>query len=623
VGALASLALALAPASARAADPEVRVELDQPTVSVDQGVGVRVIITSQGGGVRDVELPDAPGLVLVGRSQSQQSSFSLGPGGLVSSHSTVYQLTYQASKPGDYTFGPAKAMIDGRAVTSETVHVKVVPAGQAPRAPPPGRGNSPFGGNPFSFPGFGQAPSQEEEGDPFADLFGNGRPPGDSDLFLTASVDHRQVYLGQQISYSLRLFTRVNVNEFDGLKLPGFDGFWGEDLETPTHPVPTMQTVGGVPYQTFLIKRRALFPSRAGAITLGPAEVDVAAGGVFFRGRKLHRASAPITVTVLPLPAGSPPGFSTSNVGQWKLSAALMPASVPVGEPATLVLTADGTGNLHALTLPALPVTSGLRTYDPTSTDRPAPQGESFGGKRRVEIVIIPERTGNFEIPSLSFSTFDPATKSYQTQSTPPLQLQVSAGGKGPGANAPGGQNVLEASYRAIRPLPHLQDWRVPELPGGLRLPAVVVPPALLGIALVVAGLRRRRELTAPGLKIRRAYRVAQKRLKVAAAGVAGVGTTTRADEAYGAVASALLGYLEDRTSEALGGLPRPELAQRLRELGASAAAVGATLTALESCEHQRYAPAGHSGDADLLAQVEAALEALERCKLQSPSRAA
>jgi hypothetical protein len=621
VAALAAFTPWSAPAPARAAEAEVRVELDQDTVSVDEPLTVRVIVTSQGGGIQRIDLPESAGLALVGRSQSQQSSFSLGPGGLSSSHSTVYRLTYQASRPGDYALSPAKAVIDGHSYESESLQVKVLPAGKAPHPSPAPRG-SPFS-SPFNFPTFPPSfppGSPDEEQDPFADLFNGGRPPGDSDIFLAAGIDHRQVFLGQQITYTLKLYTRVNVSEFNGIKLPGFDGFWGEDLESPTHPAPSLQTVGGVTYQAYLIKKRALFPSRAGALTLGPAEADISAGGVFFRGHKVHRASAPITVTVLPLPAGAPAGFSTSNVGQWRLAASLMPAAVPVGEPATLVLAAEGLGNLHALILPSLPAIPGLRTYDPTSTDKPAPQDDRFGGRRRVEIVIIPERTGIFEIPPLEFSSFDPIARKYQTQTTQPLELQVTAGGKAGVTGAPGAQNLLEAGYRPIRPMPHLRDFQLPELPAAARPVAVAVPPSLLGIALLTQGIRRRRERAAPGLKIRRAYRVAHRRLKAAAALVAGVGTTSRADQAYGAVAGALLGYLEDRISESLGGLPRPELAQRLREVGASAAAVGATLSALESCEHQRYAPAGHGvSDADLIAQVEAALDALERCKLQSP----
>ena len=94
--------------------------------------------------------------------------------------------------------------------------------------------------------------------DPFAQLFNGGSPPSadGSDVFLAAALDKKEAYLGQQVVYAIKLYTRTDVNEFNDLKLPGFDGFWGEDLETPTHPRPQLQTVGGSTYQVFLLKKR-------------------------------------------------------------------------------------------------------------------------------------------------------------------------------------------------------------------------------------------------------------------------------------------------------------------------------------------------------------------------------
>ena len=172
----------------------------------------------------------------------------------------------------------------------------------------------------------------------------------------------------------------------------------------------------------------------------------------FFRGRKVHRDSTAIALDVQPLPAGAPPGFSPTNVGQWRFTASLAPANVPVGEPATLSMVVEGQGNVHGLTLPNLPVIPGLRAYDPTSTDKLQPQGDRFGGRRQVDIILIPQRTGDFELPPLKFQWYDPKV-GYQEASAPSMVLHagVGAAASAAGSSALGGQNVLEATYRALR----------------------------------------------------------------------------------------------------------------------------------------------------------------------------
>ena len=77
---------------------------------------------------------------------------------------------------------------------------------------------------------------------------------------------------------------------------------------------------------------------KAGRITIDPVEVDVQTGfGLVLSGRKVHRSSQPITLEVLALPAGAPPGFESPNVGSWRLSAELAPTrQTQLGQPVTL-----------------------------------------------------------------------------------------------------------------------------------------------------------------------------------------------------------------------------------------------------------------------------------------------
>jgi hypothetical protein len=246
-----------------------------------------------------------------------------------------------------------------------------------------------------------------------------------------------------------------------------------------------------------------------------------------------------------------------------------------------------------------------------------------------VEIVLIPQRTGDFSIPSLTFSWFDPHLGSYQSANTPSFDLHATvslAGAAGIGAVS--GQNVLESAYRPLRDSPGFLEscrravrleLRAPAEP--LVLGALSFPPLLLLLAEGARALRRRRDLAAPALRGRRAFREARRRLNEAQALLRDGKTSA----GYEALAAALFGYLEDRAGEPFAGLSLPELTARLASLGVDESAARATVHALQAQEAARYAPgAGSTGEADgLFALTAAALDALEKSGLRRSVRAA
>ena len=82
---------------------------------------------------------------------------------------------------------------------------------------------------------------------------------------------------------------------------------------------------------------------------------------------------------------------------------------------------------------------------------------------------------------------------------------------------------------------------------------------------------------------------------------------------AYGAVANALVAYLEARFQQAFKGLTHPQLAQALRERGVPDAAVGALVSELENCDFARFAPAAAGGSvAEAAARAEAIVGQIE-----------
>jgi hypothetical protein len=281
----------------------------------------------------------------------------------------------------------------------------------------------------------------------------------------------------------------------------------------------------------------------------------------------------------------------------------------------------EGHGNLHGLTLPRLPVPPGIRGYDPTSTDKTSAQGDRFGGRRQVDVILIPQRTGDFEVPQLVFQWYDPQT-GYQSTVTPKLSLHATVGTNAAGASAasPAGQNVLESGFHPLRDTGALSSIcaaGVRALPGplsgwplaaGFGLP----PLALVGVWFSRV-IRERQARAAPILRGRQAYRLARRKLN------SGRDRLTASD-----IALTLFGYLADRLGEPVAGLAFTELHQKLLSSGAEESVAKATVAVFELAESLRYMPKGEAEGRELArlrAMAEQALEALERVLLR-PSQA-
>lgn len=613
-GALCAAA-ALSPAPrARAAveEPEISASLDREETTLD---GAAILSIAVAGGSTsdpgDLQLPALRDFDVVSRSSSEQVSFVFNGSAPSYRRTKVTILTLTPHRAGQLTVEPARLVQGGKTYATQPLSIRVLPANaQSSR----GRGKPQDDPRAKPDPFAGQGP-------PGDDGSLSGAHVGRRDLVLTGSVDIERPFVGQQVTYSLWLLARINVSGIDKLQLPKMDGFWTEEIEAPQQLVGESRIVDGVPVQAYLLRKRALFPLRPGKVSIEPAEVEVLTGmGLLFSRASVRRATQPLSIDVQPLPAPRPPGFDPGNVGQWSLSASLEPAAVPAGQPVTLRLVLNGRGNLRDVQLPKLPAISGMRAYDATTTDKPGIEQGRAGGTRTVEQLLVPERTGEIELPALVLQTFDPEQKQYKALRTEALRLTVgapvqpAAGAAQDAAAPPTAQNLLSAG--GLRPIRlRITEARTGEPPWSSGW----FWPSLLGAPLVVAGLfasRRALQFAARDpdkVRVRGARTAARKRLRGAEGLLSRVGGG--GVEFYAEVARALTGYLADKQGIASGGLTRPELAQALVKRGHLKGLVDGLLAALDECDRARFSPGAKDPKAQqiLLEKADALLAALDR----------
>ena len=576
--ALALAALLLATAALAAAEVDLSGTLDTDQVALDGTVTLTLTATySSKGEPGELQIPGLADFDLVSRQSSEQVSFAFVNGAPSFHRTIVTTLALTPKRAGDLVIEPAKLDYNGRTYATQPLKVHVLPAGQAP---PPSRAQRGATQGPFA--GLDQAPGDL---DPFADVH-----PGSRDLLLRATVDNDHPFVGQQVTYSLYLLARINVSGIDKLQLPRLDGFWTEEIEAPQQLVGEARILDGVPYRSFLLRKRALFALRSGRAVIEPAEVEVLTGfGMLFSRGSSRRQSQEVALEVQPLPPGKPVGFDPGNVGQWSLTSAVDPVNVAVGQPVTFRLVATGHGNVRDLRLPKLGTIPGLRAYDATTTDKETIEKGQVTGTRTVEQLLVPERTGVVEVPALSMDIFDPAQKQYRALHTDAVKLQVTAATAGAATSEPAGQNLLAAGgVRPIRlrltgamrgPPPWTRPWFWPVL--GL-------PPFGLALLLGLSRARRMLQIDPQQKRVKLARSAAAKRLRGAQALLA----KGEAPAFYAEVARAITGYLADKQGVVAAALTREELAAALAAKGHSEELVGRVARVLDDCDRARFATA-------------------------------
>lgn len=311
--------------------------------------------------------------------------------------------------------------------------------------------------------------------DPFDRMFGSlwqrrsGRlPQARPKVFLRAEVSPQQPWSGEQILYTVYLYTRDDINAINPRSLPTFRGFWVKDIPQPQNLALQMVEVGGERYGRVALLRKALFALRPGVFSIEPAVVDLIArasqpgpfGSAFSQPQELEVRTQPIQLAVKPLPA-APPGFA-GVVGRVQLKARLAPPAVQVGGAATLTLELSGEGHLQGIPAPELPAVPGLSILPPQQQSEEKLAGEMVRGFRSWSYAVIPDRAGGYRLTIPDVRYFDPVAGEFRTAAAPPLALEV--------APAPA---AVRTAKRPAGPLPApdpavpLFSWLLPWLLAG------------------------------------------------------------------------------------------------------------------------------------------------------------
>ncbi len=556
--------------------------VDETTVSVNDRFTVSFTFSGKDiNGLKNFKPPAFRNFyVFSGPNQSTSIQFINGR----QSASITYSYIVQAKNTGTYSIGPAQIEYNGKTYKTESLKITVVKGSNKPKQQ-----------------------TKNEQGISDEEIAKN--------LFIRAVVDKRKVYLGEQVTVTYKLYTRLNIAAQMSInKLPKYQGFWAEELETSNNISFNVEVVDVKQYRVGVLKKVALFPSQTGKLEVTPFELTVPIQIKRRRNRnnffddffndpfgygqtiEYNAVSNKVIINVLPLPEEGKPDSFHGAVGKFKLDAQLDKTKTKTNEPITLTVKISGTGNIELLDLPEVNVPTGFEKYEPKTSEK-VNRINKISGTKVAEYLMVPRVVGKREIPPIEFSYFDPAKKKYVTLKSKPFKIEIEQGERLPEVAFTEKEDVqqlgddirfIKTNYDDIHKKEGTVLFTTAFWLGG------IIPLAFL---FVIIGYKRKQDKLAGNvalLKYQRAQKIARNRLKKAKKFM----IENKHEEFYTEIAQALFGYLEDKLHIPKAEFTIERAVDELKQAGIEDGLLKEVKKVAEDCEFVRFAPGAEKSSA-------------------------
>lgn len=512
--------------------------------------------------------------LLYGPSVSTSQSYQVVNGRASSTSATEYTYYYKADKAGSFTIPAASVLADGKRYTTKAVSFTIHDIADA---------NTPAS----------QRPVDVDD----VDTQAAGRRVNSDDVFVRIILSKLSAYEQEAIGCTIKLYTKYSISSFMPTKQPSFDGFLIQEVDLQPALNQT-ETYNGQNYMTAVLKKCIIFPQKSGKLTINSGNYDISVVqyenvnmGMFQvrqpREAKIKVNSNSASIDITPLPQPQPEGF-TGAVGKFEIDSRLVGNSFRTNDPATLIYTISGTGNIKYVKEPVIDFPTEFEQYTPKSDIQASVQGNDVTGSMTVEYTFVPQSVGDFTIGSDKFVYFNPQTRQYVTLTTPSYPVKVA---KGVSAPVTTDQKEVENKNSDIRHI-YLGEKNPVKEHRMVVLQSWYWVLYLLLIAVTIILIfanRRKARLNADvlGQKTAKASKVARRRLKSAE----GFMKSGDSEKFYEEMLRALWGYLSDKLAMPVSQLSRDNISATLASKGYSEESAGAIVSVLDDCEMARYTP--------------------------------
>lgn len=291
---------------------------------------------------------------------------------------------------------------------------------------------------------------------------GQANGSGNDEIFLRSSVSKDDVYVQEQLLYTIRIYYSIGFDQGAQLSSPQVQNAVVQQLGSDEN---FQEVVNGIGYSV-TERRFVIYPQSSGELEVPPVYFSASVGrrgGInrFFNNRntvrEINLASDPHRISVKPRPPGFPgqtwlPASALELDESW--SGAL--DAVEVGDAVTrnVVLRASG---LSSSLLPGIQYDDqpGLRFYPDQPVREDSADREGVVGTRSEGTAIVASRPGTYTLPEVRMPWWNTETDQLEVAVLPPRTITVVA---------PTGSSPADFSDS---PLPGLRNQDAALAPGG------------------------------------------------------------------------------------------------------------------------------------------------------------
>lgn len=502
--------------------------------------------------------------VVGGPNQSVSNSWVNG----VRSFSKSYTYFLTPTRKGKITIAQAAIEIDGEVYKTTPVQIEVTQAVNNPNSPQ-ARANA----------------------------------IADENLHLVAEISKRNPFLNEAITviYKLYFSSEISVSNVNEVEMPKYSDFWSHLIPIPKLEIKRGE-FKGQPYNYVTWRKTVLYPQKTGKLVIEPltlnVSVDVPTNRRDFFGNRIYQKTPKMItagqriIDVRPLPlAGRPDNFDGA-VGDFDLNVKFNKTALKSSESFQATVKVAGRGNLKLFSLPKLSAPSSLEVYEPEHKEEVRTNLLGMQGSIEDTYTIIPQYQGNYPIPSVSFSYFDPVKELYVSLQSEEQLIDVfegpTASSKNPGVKLPQKTTISADPYfdfikldTALLPMDQKDFY------GSMIFWILLLSPLLL--YLIIVFIKRRSDnYTVDPLtqKQQRAARLSKKYLS-SAKKVLG-----DKENFYNALERALHNYLKAKLSIETADFSKEKIKNLLHQKNSQQETIVAFISILEKCEAARYSPA-------------------------------
>jgi hypothetical protein len=270
-------------------------------------------------------------------------------------------------------------------------------------------------------------------------------------MFVKAEVDKKQVFVGEPIGVTYKLYTRLK-SESNVIKNPSFNGFSVVDMELNNPMQYGIEKLNGKEFNVYVLRKAQLYPLQDGQLTIDKVEVENVVTFIkesFLKKRqdnffddlgqtplpqealvnqKINIESDVININVKPLPSKNVPLQFKGAVGNFTITSKLANDIVLTNATNKLIVTIVGEGNLHLINAPEITWPKNFESFEPIIADEINKTTLPLSGSKTFTFPFVVSDTGKYMLDTIHFAYFDTKQGVYKKVSSKSIKVNVNKG---------------------------------------------------------------------------------------------------------------------------------------------------------------------------------------------------